>query len=430
MNEKRAKIILFNASPHTGNLGVSALCRTVVESIGQRLPSVDIAIASSRPMGSLAWDVPDSVRVSCVPFFARTRGLWKDGSQFRTRLSEFVPGIGGRFRRTLDNATAIVDISGGDSFTDLYRDQVWKTIQVPKFLAKRLSKPLILLPQTIGPFQDSKKEAIAAELIRYAELSCSRDAEGFRVLEKLSGFEGVEKNEKLHSGVDMAFLLKPMPPDQKTADQFRRIREDAETLVGLNVSGLIWFSELRAQQRGDSHGVDLQYKKVMRQFVEEMVGGKGCHLVLTPHVLAPRGSFESDLAASEDLREMVSSDLQSRVHVLPGTYDESEIKWAISQFDWFAGARMHPTIAGLSSGVPTLNLAYSIKAKGVFETVSQGHSLADLRTLSDGDLLETMCSHFNSRSLYADELKVSIPDATRCAEAQADRIASVIESMH
>ena len=127
---------------------------------------------------------------------------------------------------------------------------------------------------------------------------------------------------------------------------------------------------------------------------------------------------------------MVSPDLQSRVHVLPGTYDESEIKWAISQFDWFAWARMHPTIAGLSSGVPTLNLDYSIKAKGVFETVSQGHSLADLRTLSDSDLLETMCSHFNSRSLYADELRVLLPDAIRSAEAEADRIASVIESMH
>ena len=428
MRQKRPKILLFNASPHTGNLGVSALCRAVVESLGQRIPDAEVSIASFRPMGSLKWDVPGTVQVDCVPFFPRTRRHWTDGSQFRTRLSEIIPGTGGRFGKALNEATAVVDISGGDSFTDLYGERVWNAIQFPKFLAKQYSKPLLLLPQTIGPFKDLAKEAIAAEIIQYASLSCSRDADGFHALEKLSGLIGAEKDKRLFSGVDMAFLLKPLPPEKKTADRFSQIRDNAETLVGLNISGLVWFAELRAQQRGDSHGIDVQYRQIMKDFVEGIAGESGCHVILTPHVLAMRGSFESDIAACEDLFEMVSSGLQERVHVLPGTYDESEIKWAIAQCDWFAGARMHPTIAGLSSGIPTLNLAYSIKAKGVFETVLQGHSLADLRNLNDAEVLAAMFAHFNSRAIFADELKDAVPKTIRHAHEQVDRIAGVIKS--
>jgi len=41
----------------------------------------------------------------------------------------------------------------------------------------------------------------------------------------------------------------------------------------------------------------------------------------------------------------------------------------LSHCSLFAGTRMHSTIAALSSGVPTLNLAYSIKARGVSRDV-------------------------------------------------------------
>ncbi|MDC0429245.1 polysaccharide pyruvyl transferase family protein [Phycisphaerales bacterium] len=422
------RILLFNASPHTGNLGVSALCRTVVESLGQRIPDAEIAIASHRPVGALKWDVPDSVQVKCVPFFPKTHRHWIDGSRFRTRLSRFIPGVGGRFGGEFGNATAVLDISGGDSFTDLYGDRVWEAIQFPKLLAMQDSRPLILLPQTVGPFEDPAKKAAAAEMIQYSRLACSRDAGGFAALQEMSDLNGVGENERLINGVDMAFLLQPVQPDQKTAGCFARIRDNSATLVGLNVSGLVWFAELRARQRGDSHGIDVQYRQVMKKFVEEVVSEDGCQVLLMPHVLAMRGSFESDTAASEDLCEMISPSLRERVHVLSGSYDESEIKWAIAQCDWFSGARMHPTIAGLSSEVPTLNLAYSIKARGVFDTASQGHSLADLRNLDDAEVLSTMLTHFNSRSYIADELKESIPRTISRAQSQADQIANVIRS--
>jgi colanic acid/amylovoran biosynthesis protein len=55
---------------------------------------------------------------------------------------------------------------------------------------------------------------------------------------------------------------------------------------------------------------------------------------------------------------------KSRYLVSP-EYNAAETKWIISQMALFAGARTHSTIAALSSGVPTLSFAYSIKAQGI-----------------------------------------------------------------
>ncbi len=55
---------------------------------------------------------------------------------------------------------------------------------------------------------------------------------------------------------------------------------------------------------------------------------------------------------------------KSRYLVSP-EYNAAETKWIISQMAFFAGARTHSTIAALSSGIPTLSFAYSIKARGI-----------------------------------------------------------------
>mgnify|MGYP001402473369 CR=1 FL=1 len=58
------------------------------------------------------------------------------------------------------DAHAVLDISGGDSFTDLYGPWRFRAILAPKQIAIRARKPLIMLPQTIGPFES--KAAVAA----------------------------------------------------------------------------------------------------------------------------------------------------------------------------------------------------------------------------------------------------------------------------
>ncbi len=57
------------------------------------------------------------------------------------------------------------------------------------------------------------------------------------------------------------------------------------------------------------------------------------------------------------------------VILIPNQYNASELKYLISRLSLFIGARTHSTIAALSSGVPTISVSYSIKAKGINQDI-------------------------------------------------------------
>ena len=86
------------------------------------------------------------------------------------------------------------------------------------------------------------------------------------------------------------------------------------------------------------------------------------------------------------------------------------MKWIISRMDLFAGARTHSTIAALSSAVPTLSFAYSMKAKGINRDIF-GHESYCL----DPDQLKPEYVAKKIESMLADidhikdNLKVKIP---------------------
>jgi colanic acid/amylovoran biosynthesis protein len=62
---------------------------------------------------------------------------------------------------------------------------------------------------------------------------------------------------------------------------------------------------------------------------------------------------------------MTDPHIKRRITRIPMNYNAAEIKWIIGQLTLFAGARAHPTIAALSSQIPTLSFAYSTKANGI-----------------------------------------------------------------
>jgi colanic acid/amylovoran biosynthesis protein len=86
------------------------------------------------------------------------------------------------------------------------------------------------------------------------------------------------------------------------------------------------------------------------------------------------------------------------VLVPEGSYSASEAKALIRSLSWFAGSRMHATIAGLSSGTPTVGLAYSLKFSGVFASAGCSQSSLDLRELSTEAAVEASMSLFRTQA--------------------------------
>jgi len=69
----------------------------------------------------------------------------------------------------------------------------------------------------------------------------------------------------------------------------------------------------------------------------------------------------------------------------------AQTKYVISYLRFFVGARAHPVIAALSSGVPTVSIAYSVKACGINRDLfGNQETVLQARNLSCGRLQEAL----------------------------------------
>lgn len=228
--------------------------------------------------------------------------------------------------------------------------------------------------------------------------------------------------EKCQLGVDMAFLLEPIDAPAAWVEETRQLKR-----IGINISGLIYNSPEEAKNR---YGIAVDYKAAMIELVQRLVLEEDCHISLVPHVLVEESNPESDLAASKDLIRQLPEMIRDRVEIIPSDLNEREIKGYIRAFDWFCGMRMHATIAGLSSSVPTLNVAYSGKALGVFETVGQGAQVADARKLSQTELCEVAIECYRHRTSIRAEIDQKLLDVRKIAAAQMEKVASGIDTQN
>lgn len=417
-------ICIFGAAPDTSNHGVTALGRSSAVSLRTRLPDLPVTI----------FDHGSGVRTPDADGIGRcgartSRRVWDAHTWSRIRLAMRVPFPSNDAATLLKRAAAICDISGGDSFTDLYGPWRYLSINQSKNFAINHGIPLVLLPQTYGPFKDPALRNDAARLCRGAAHAWARDARSFEILKELLGDAFDPELHRL--GVDVAFLLpKAEPPEAKLGPALARALEDNRPLIGVNISGLIYNDPAAATGR---YGFRADYRELATGLVRWLLERDEGDVVLVPHVLAPHGVAESDPAANEavarELAGVLPPNVSGRLHVLPPVLDAGQTKWVVSRCSWFCGTRMHATIAGLSSGVSTATINYSDKARGVFEGCGMGEAVVDPRKLDTGDLLGVIQSVYLRREEFGRTLAEGLPPVLRTAEWQMDEIAGCVRGL-
>lgn len=420
MTEPIDRIIVAGAAPDTGNLGVSALFESTVTGVARRIQGARMAVLDhGRGIrnGRIPC-TPTPLDYECIGA-SLSRRLYRADSWFRIRLSARLGGLANPAAQRFLSARAILDVSGGDSFTDLYGPWRFEAIVRPKQMALDHDIPLVLLPQTYGPFKDPAYAARAAKFVQGAAMAWARDERSYGVLQELLGDDFDPARHRC--GVDMAFLLEPREPAAAIPEPIAKwlAPDRSFEVAGINVSGLIHHDPAKAR---DHYGFKADYRIVVDDLVRAILDTPDTRVVLVPHVITPPGHYESDVEACRQVADRVGDD---RVAVLPDAYDQAEIKHVISTMDWFCGTRMHATIAALSTGVPTAAIAYSPKTLGVFETCGQGRHVIDPRSLETQAVLDGLVNSFTARGSARASLAESLPGVLAGAEAQMDAVAGV-----
>jgi polysaccharide pyruvyl transferase WcaK-like protein len=284
---------------------------------------------------------------------------------FRRWIGRTTPWI-----RSVMDAHVVGDIRGGDSFSDIYglKNFALDCLVVESVIWIRGG--IHCLPQTYGPFRSRLAERLARRILLRAQSILCRDRVSVEEIGRLTG--GRRKGVLCP---DVAFALAAVRPRPVETDEPLPSCE-GETLIGLNVSGLMYYG---GYTRSNMFGLTLDYQRFVKDLVERLLTSPSNRILLVPHTFAAAGRVESDPAACRELRTALPASLQQRVHVVTRDYDQHEIKGVIGLCDFFIGSRMHACIAALSQGIPTAAVAYSRKFAGVFDTVGAGNWVIDGR---------------------------------------------------
>jgi polysaccharide pyruvyl transferase WcaK-like protein len=416
-----APVALFGAAPDTGNLGVSALCYAILGAFARRSPMTPVVV----------FDGGRALRRASAVFSGRQHEHWRCGASYsrrfyrrdnlwNMRVCGALGGLGNPGARLVRGARAVLDISGGDSFTDLYGPRVFRAITFPKRMALDWGIPLVLLPQTYGPFASPARRDRARSILLRAEAAWARDPDSYERLRELlgSGFDP----RRHRCGVDVAFGLEvrePAAPLPVALTQW--LDRGARPVVGINVSGLI-LNQPEALAGNWRFVAD--YREILVRLVTRLLREAGARIVFVPHVRPGPGpcARESDVIACQALASSLAGVSSDRITVLTGDHDQSQVKWVLSRLDWVCGTRMHACIAALSSGVPTAAIAYSDKTRGVFGTCGVAEAVVDPRQLTTEAAVAALWATWTARDAYRCILLDVLPGLQATLEAQMDHI--------
>jgi len=320
---RRIRVGLLWHSARSGNLGVGALT-----------------------VGNMALVSRAAARVGLVPEFTifgpRETGPAYVGPEVATRTIDgrYLAGRSG-FWRDLGEIDIMLDIGAGDSFTDIYPSKRFAYMIATKALTVARGVPLILSPQTIGPFSRQPHSAAAAWACRRADAVFARDPLSLAAMAKLA------PTARTIEAVDVAFVL-PFEPRPRGGDRIK---------VGLNVSGLLYSG---GYSGANEFGIEVDYRALTDQLIAAWTARPDVELHLIPHVNSalPR---DDDRAVADTLAARHPGIIRPADFTSP-----SDAKSYISGLDFLTGARMHATIAAWSSGTPVVPISYSRKFEGLF----------------------------------------------------------------
>lgn len=262
-------------------------------------------------------------------------------------LKEMLTGRS-RFLADLTRCDLVLDIGEGDSFADIYSKRRFRMQIATKLAVILKRKPLILSPQTIGPFDHWLARRIAVLVMRQCTKVFARDGLSFSYLKVLGLLD-----DKVAESIDVAFRLPYCIPDVR--EQGSKVR------IGINVSGLLFSGGYSGQNQ---FGLSLDYHGLVRDLLTEWCKNSNNEVWLIPHVLSDQMPRDDDRKAIAELLAEFPQAFSA-----PDFGSPSEAKSFIATMDFMTGARMHACIAAFSAGVPVVPIAYSRKFNGLFESL-------------------------------------------------------------
>ena len=311
----------------SGNLGVDALTAASIAILTEEAGAIGLAV--EQVVIGMDDSSRGAPRRSDIAFFPVRR---------KTLLTS------GAYWRLAGELDCVVDIGAGDSFADIYGFKRFAFMWLTKAILIARGTPLLLAPQTVGPFANGVARQLAAAVLARADQVVTRDRPSLELV------QAIAPAARVVQGVDVAFEL---PFANRSAE-----RNGPRVRIGINVSGLLADQARRGTNR---FGLTYDYFVAMQQLVLRLAADPENDVYVFTHVAGNADSRDDDGWAVDAIASAAPN-----AQRVPDFADASAAKSFVSSLDFVVAARMHACVAALSSGVPVAPVAYSRKFAGLF----------------------------------------------------------------
>lgn len=380
------KILLEGVSLFSDNRGVNALGIGAISLLASKYHLSEInVLAKSKDYKVLTQRIQvsetESVNVK-IHFFNKKDYII---SFFEAKYSKIPKS---RLSKLISIQDFVYNVNEGDSFSDIYGPKRILSHAIDSWLALAWKKPLIFLPQTIGPFNTIFGRRIAKSILTRLTKLYVRDKKALHFIGQLK--------LPYQLNIDMAVYMRPKDvPNISLPKKF----------IGFNINGLMYFNSYKSMKNKYQN-----YQKLVHAIITKLTD-EGHQILLVPHTYnADAPNFEDDLSAVKHIYNKITEKEKAQISMVENNYDAQELKYIISKSEFFIGSRMHACIAALSSFVPCVGLSYSYKFDGTFSMFRLQEcviNVADIKEKNIEGILTKTIEVYSKRGLLQEKLMQS-----------------------
>jgi colanic acid/amylovoran biosynthesis protein len=240
-------------------------------------------------------------------------------------------------------------------------------------LAQRLGVPVIIFPNSFGPFETTFSRWFTSRLLNNCALVTARESKSKEIVDIL-----VPK--KARQFPDMAFLLKIEPKDSEWA------RNELANL-GVNIDGSAVGITMRPWRFPDHAQPKEAYNAYIDSIAEfiRYLQTQNFQPILFVHVRGP-GLHETDKLAIDDCLLKLKD---NHPIVVDNEYNCIQMMALYSYLGYMIGTRFHSCIFSMVKSIPTLAIGYQgYKASGIMFDMGLDEYFVDINDISAEKLID------------------------------------------
>lgn len=397
-------ILIINAYTRS-NGGDAAILSVLISQLSQNWPDATITISSMEyphqypyfenclNIGSIrlycaAENRSKIIRLSHKVFMSGIEMLWSFlPKPIRKIIMPLLPGMIKDELTALEESDLVVSLGGGylNGADNLSGNLNVKYILLPIKFAHILSKPVILAPQSFGPFGNSYQKGIVRKTLNNCALIFVREDKSVRILRDI----GINKKLIVRS-VDAGFAF------DSTITHTAHKKNKNQLSIGITARAWLKNSDQQVYEKALA-----SYITLMQQKHEALVS-------LIPQVT-------SDLYEDDDriVERRICNEVK-KVSRPPNLIDKKlnhhDLKLLYSDLDYTVGTRFHSVIFSLSSYVPAIAIEYEHKTGGIMHDLGLDKWVIKIEKVTAEKLIQLSEELMNEREAYVSHLQAVIPN--------------------